>query len=130
MYSSTLSLTSALDRAGCQRHSPATLPPGKTRYPFYRRLGGSQGRSGPARKISSPPGFDPLTVQPVATPVINYKHNYDGNVIQRRTQWNRRRYQTPDIPHVPDKLCPTNDTLPNCDKVHTAVKTRYSTFET
>ena len=23
-----------------------TLPPGKTRYPFYRRLGGPQGRSG------------------------------------------------------------------------------------
>ena len=25
-----------------------TLPPGKTRYPFYRRLGGPQGRSGRA----------------------------------------------------------------------------------
>jgi hypothetical protein len=33
-----------------------TLPPGKTRYPFYRRLGGPQGRSG-RRKISSLPGF-------------------------------------------------------------------------
>ena len=29
-----------------------TLPPGKTWYPFYRRLGGPQGRSG-RRKISS-----------------------------------------------------------------------------
>ena len=29
------------------------LPPGKTRYPLYRRLGGPQDR-----KISSPPGFD------------------------------------------------------------------------
>jgi hypothetical protein len=27
------------------------LPPGKTRYPLYRRLGGSQGRSGQARKL-------------------------------------------------------------------------------
>jgi len=27
-----------------------TLPPGKTRYPFYRRLGGPQGRSGLAEK--------------------------------------------------------------------------------
>jgi hypothetical protein len=29
------------------------LPPGKTRYPLYRRLGGPQGRSGQVRKISS-----------------------------------------------------------------------------
>ena len=40
MYSSTLSLTSALDAVGGQRHAPAALPPGKTRYPLYRRLGG------------------------------------------------------------------------------------------
>jgi hypothetical protein len=32
-YSSTLSLTSALDGVGGQRHAPAALPPGKTRYP-------------------------------------------------------------------------------------------------
>jgi hypothetical protein len=30
------------------------LPPGKTRYPLYRRLGGPQGWSGQARKISPP----------------------------------------------------------------------------
>jgi hypothetical protein len=29
-YSSTFSLTSALDRVGGQRHAPAALPPGKT----------------------------------------------------------------------------------------------------
>ena len=28
-----------------------TLPPGKTRYPFYRRLGGPHGRSGRAEKL-------------------------------------------------------------------------------
>ena len=39
-YSSTLSLTSALNVASGQRHAPAALPPGKTRYPLYRRLGG------------------------------------------------------------------------------------------
>ena len=50
-----------------QHHAPAALPPGKTRYPLYRRLGGPQGRSGRVRKISPPPGFDPLTVQPVAS---------------------------------------------------------------
>ena len=37
---------------GGQRHAPAALPPGKTRYPLYRRLGGTQGRSGQVRKIS------------------------------------------------------------------------------
>ena len=46
---------------------PGRLPPGKTRYPFYRRLGGSQGRSGRMRKVSPPPGFQPRTVQPVAS---------------------------------------------------------------
>ena len=67
MYNSTLSLTSALDGVGGQRHSPANLPPGKTRYPLYRRLSGPQGRPGQVRKISPPPGFDPRTVQPVAS---------------------------------------------------------------
>jgi hypothetical protein len=42
------------------------LPPGKTRYPLYMRLGGPQGRPGQVRKISPPPGFDPRTVQPLA----------------------------------------------------------------
>jgi hypothetical protein len=46
-------------RPGC------TLPPGKTTYPFYRRLGRTQGRSGQARKISPKLGFDPWPVQPV-----------------------------------------------------------------
>jgi hypothetical protein len=64
-YSSTLSLTSALDGVGGQRHAPAALPPGKTRDPLYRRLGGAQSRSGWVQKISSPPGFDPRTVQAV-----------------------------------------------------------------
>ena len=44
-----------------------SLPPGKTRYPLYRRQGGPQGRSGQVRKISPSPGFDPRTVQPVAS---------------------------------------------------------------
>jgi hypothetical protein len=44
-----------------------SLPPGKTRYPLYRRLGGPQGQSGQVQKISPPPGFDPRTVQPVAS---------------------------------------------------------------
>jgi hypothetical protein len=38
--------TSALEGMDDQHHAPAALPPGKTRYPLYRRLGGFQGRSG------------------------------------------------------------------------------------
>ena len=52
---------------GGQQHAPAALPLGKTRYPLYRRLCGPQGRSGLVRKISPLPGFDPQTVQPVAS---------------------------------------------------------------
>jgi hypothetical protein len=48
---------------GGQLHALAALPPGKeTRYPLYRRL----------RKISPPPGFDPWTIQPVASRYTNY----------------------------------------------------------
>ena len=52
---------------GGQHHAPPALPPGNTRYPLYRRLGRPQDRSRRVRKISSPPGFDPWTVQPVAS---------------------------------------------------------------
>ena len=67
MYSYTLSLTSALDGVGGQRHVPADLPLGKTRYPLYRRLDGPQGMSEWVWKISPPPGFDPRTVQSVTS---------------------------------------------------------------
>jgi hypothetical protein len=43
MYNSTLSLTSALDGVGGQRHSPAALPPGKTRYSLYKEAGWALG---------------------------------------------------------------------------------------
>jgi hypothetical protein len=52
---------------GGQRQAPAALPPGKTRYTFYRMLGGPQGLSGRLLKLSPPPGFDLWTVQPVAS---------------------------------------------------------------
>jgi hypothetical protein len=74
---------------GGQCHAPAALPPEKTRYPLYRKLGGQQGRCGRVRKISPSPGFDPRTVQPVARrytdwaipahrspTVVNYNSNH------------------------------------------------------
>ena len=57
---------------GGQHHAPAALSPGKTRYPLYRRLRGTQGRSGRVRKISPPSGFDPRTVQLVASRYTDY----------------------------------------------------------
>ena len=57
---------------GGQHQAPAALPPVKTRYPLYRRLGGPQGRSGRVRNISPPSGFDPRTVQPVASRYIDW----------------------------------------------------------
>jgi hypothetical protein len=56
---------------GGQRHAPAALPPRKTRYPFYRRLGGPQGRYGWCGKSRPRLGFDPRTVQPIAGLFVN-----------------------------------------------------------
>ena len=62
MYSSTLSLTSALDGGGWSSPRPDGFTPGKkNRYPLYRRLGGLQGQSGRVR-----------TVQPVASRYTDY----------------------------------------------------------
>ena len=43
-----------------------TLPTGKIRYPFYRKLGGPQGRSGRAENLV-PTGIRSRTVQPVVS---------------------------------------------------------------
>jgi hypothetical protein len=43
-------------------------PRKQTRCRFYRRLGGPQGQSGRAQKISSPE-FDPQTIQPARVAV-------------------------------------------------------------
>jgi len=57
---------------GVLRHAPAALPLGMLRYRLHRRLGGPQGLSEGMRKISPPPGFDPRTVQPVASRYKDY----------------------------------------------------------
>jgi len=46
LYTTTLSLTSAVDGMRGQHHASAAFPLEKTRYPLYRRKGGPQGRSG------------------------------------------------------------------------------------
>jgi hypothetical protein len=51
-------MTTALEGGeGSASHPDRSLPPGKTRYSLYRRLGGSQGRSGQVRKISPATGI-------------------------------------------------------------------------
>jgi hypothetical protein len=51
-----------------QLHAPAALPLGKSPgTQLYRTLSGPQGWSGRVLKISPPPGFDPRTVQLVAS---------------------------------------------------------------
>jgi len=59
-----------------------TLPPGKTRYSFYRRLVGPQGRSGRAENLV-PTGIRSRTVQPVVSSYTDwasrstpYKHTW------------------------------------------------------
>ena len=66
-----LSSTWALDGVGGQRHA----------VPIYRRLGGLQGRSGRARKMSSLPGFDPWTVQSTGVGRIPLSGNLYQTVV-------------------------------------------------
>jgi hypothetical protein len=47
-------------------HPDRTLPPGKTQYPFYSRLSGTQGLSGRAGSLL-PTGIRSWTVQPVVS---------------------------------------------------------------
>jgi hypothetical protein len=68
----TLSITSAQGGSRWSTPRPGRFTPGKeTQYPLCRRPGGPQGRSGRVRKISPPPGFEPLTVRPVASRYID-----------------------------------------------------------
>ena len=80
-YSSTLSVTSALNGVGGLRHTPADLPLGMTRYPMHRRLSGAQNWHESVRKISSSPRSDTRAVQTVANRYIDWAnpvHAEDG----------------------------------------------------
>ena len=60
-------MTAALQEGEWSAARPGrTLPPGKTRYPFYRRLDGPQGWSGRAENLV-PTGIRSRTVQPVVS---------------------------------------------------------------
>ena len=71
-----------------------TLPPGKNRYPFYRRLGGVQGRTGRAKK--SRPHRDSIPGRPARSSVAiqtelpgpqllaGYFTEFEGKIIHIR----------------------------------------------
>jgi hypothetical protein len=54
-----------------QHHTPPAVSPRITYYPLYRKLGGSHGHSEWVQKFLPLPGFDPWTVQPVASHYTN-----------------------------------------------------------
>ena len=72
-------MTAALEGGEWSAARPGrNLPPGKTRYPFYRRLGGPQGRSEWAENLF-PTGIRSRTVQPVTQSL--YQLSYPGHYI-------------------------------------------------
>jgi hypothetical protein len=64
-FSSTFSLTLALDGGECLKPLWHLTLEKESRDTLHKRQGGLQGRSGRVRKISPPPGFEPRTDQPV-----------------------------------------------------------------
>jgi len=67
---------------------PHFTPPGKTRYPFYKRMGGTQGQSGRAENLV-PIGIRSLTVQPVAQSLYRLSYpvpNHHQTVHKRRNK--------------------------------------------
>jgi len=93
-------MTAALEGGGWSSARPGrTLRPGKTRYPFYRRVGGPQGRSGRAENLV-PAGIRSRIVQPVVsrytdwatrpTDARNYKYKiYRPDYQSSESRWGR-----------------------------------------
>ena len=71
-FSFTLSLTSALDGGWVVNAMPQPLCSRERPGTYCIRLGGPQSRSGWVWKISPTPGFDPWTVQPIASHCTNW----------------------------------------------------------
>ena len=83
-------MTAALEGGEWSAARPGrTLPPGKTRYPFYRRLGGPQGRSGRADNLV-PTRIQSRTVQPV---------------VSRYTDWDIRNVYIYTHTHIYTYVC-------------------------
>ena len=69
-----------------QCHAPATLLPGiGTQFPFDRRLGGPQVWSKWVQKSHHPLGFDPQTIQPIASEIFLLMYFTDTVCEEQRT---------------------------------------------
>jgi len=66
-YSSSLSLTSALDGGVWLTPRPGDFIPGKDTAPIYTKLGRTKARFGRVQKILPSTGFDTRTVHPAAS---------------------------------------------------------------
>jgi hypothetical protein len=64
-YTSTLSLTSALEWGGWSAPRPGRFTPVKDPVSIVQKAGWAPGRVWTGAEISPLPGFDPRTVQPV-----------------------------------------------------------------
>ena len=94
-------MTAALEGGEWSASRPGrNLPPGKTRYPFYRTLGGSQGRSRRAENLV-PTGIRSRTVQPLVSHYTDWatgptpriykfqfqKQSFFGQLIMHLSSW-------------------------------------------
>ena len=80
-------MTAALEGGewSAARHG-RTLPPGKTRYPFYRRLGGPQGLSGRAENLV-PIGIRSWTLQSVVSRYTDWATRATTEMSTRSFSW-------------------------------------------
>ena len=77
-------MTAALEGGEWSAARPGrTLPPGKNRYPFYRRLGGPQGRFGREENLV-PIGIRFRTVKPVVSHYTNWatRPSFKGLILK------------------------------------------------
>jgi hypothetical protein len=72
MYSSTLSLTSALDGGGWSTPRLGFFTPGNDPVPVLQEAGWAPGPVSTGAENLAPPGFDPRTVQLVASRYTDY----------------------------------------------------------
>ena len=70
---------------GGQRHAPAASLPGKTPFPLHMKLGGPQGQSGRARKIS-PPTEIRFPYRPARSDSMTHR------IIKCRRNWGRMEF--------------------------------------
>jgi hypothetical protein len=87
-------MTTALEGGEGSASRPIrSLPPGKTRYPLYRRLGWPQGRSGQVRNVS-PPTEIRSPDRPARSQSL-YRPRYTAHINQFRVPG---KWLAPDLP--------------------------------